>query len=128
MKEEILYKVVSVDSDFIKNYPDKITTIFNNGYSGNTYGYYDFKNHRYLVTYISDNFNIDDELYVRDKEIKKLQEIIIKAKDYIANNSISSDQWTDLGFCNFAPTGRIKYKQLSPTKVKELLNILKGGK
>ena len=51
---------------------------------------------------------------------------IDKAIEYIENNCILSDEWTDLGFCNFVPTGNIKYKQLSPKKVKELLSILRG--
>lgn len=49
-----------------------------------------------------------------------------KAIEYIENNCILSNEWTDLGFCNFIPTGNIKYKQLTSKKVKELLNILRG--
>lgn len=61
-----------------------------------------------------------------EKNNKKLK-VIDKAIKYISSNCILSDEWTDLGFCNFVPTGRITYKQLSKTKVKELLNILKGN-
>ena len=56
------------------------------------------------------------------------KERIDKATEYIENNCILSDEWTDLGFCNFVPTGRIKYKQLSSKKVKDLLDILRGDK
>lgn len=51
-----------------------------------------------------------------------------KAIEYIIENCVLSDEWKDLGFCNFIPTGRIEYKQLSKTKVKYLLKILKGDK
>lgn len=51
-----------------------------------------------------------------------------KAIEYIIDNCVLSDEWKDLGFCNFIPTGRIEYKQLSKTKVKYLLKILKGDK
>lgn len=57
-KEEVLYQIVGVDSEFKKELPNEITTIFKNGNTGKTYIDYDFKNHRYLYCYVSDNFNI----------------------------------------------------------------------
>ena len=62
------------------------------------------------------------------EEIGKLQNRLERAVSFIKTNCILSDEWTDLGFCNFAPTGRITYKQLSKSKVQELLDILKGDK
>ncbi|MBR4178057.1 MAG: hypothetical protein IKR57_01755 [Bacilli bacterium] len=60
-----------------------------------------------------------------DNEVYKSR--IDKALRFIQSECILSDKWEDLGFCNFVPTGRIKYKQLSKAKVEELLNILKGS-
>lgn len=59
--------------------------------------------------------------------IDDLEERIYKSKEYIVKNCILSDEWKELDFCNFIPTGKITYKQLTPKKVKELLEIL-GGK
>lgn len=78
-KEEILYQIVAVDSEFKKGFPDEITTIFKNGITGKTYTDYDFKNHRYLYTFINDNFNIYDRLEEKDKEIERLNNIINQA-------------------------------------------------
>lgn len=49
-----------------------------------------------------------------------------KAVEYIKQNCITSDSWEDLGFCNFVPIGKITYKGLSKSKIKDLLNILNG--
>lgn len=62
------------------------------------------------------------------KANEELNSIINKTTEYIIDNCVLSDEWKDLGFCNFIPTGRIEYKQLSKTKVKYLLKILKGDK
>jgi hypothetical protein len=59
-----------------------------------------------------------------DKGKEYMQHKIDKAIEYIKNNCVLSDEWRDLGFCNFIPTGKITYKQLTPKKVKELLEIL----
>ncbi len=58
------------------------------------------------------------------RDYENLQQKIDKAIEYIKNNCVLSDEWRDLGFCNFIPTGKITYKQLTPKKVKELLEIL----
>ncbi len=72
----------------------------------------------------------DDELLIdmgyTNKENEELKQRINKAIEYIKDNCILSDEWTDLDFCNFVPTGNIKYKQLSSKKVKDLLSILRG--
>lgn len=59
-------------------------------------------------------------------KIWELEDRIYKAIEYIEKNCILSDTWKDLGFCDFVPIGKIKYKALSSKKVKELLDILKG--
>jgi len=66
------------------------------------------------------------EMIYRDNDIRVLEDRIDKAIEYIRNNCISSNEWTDLDFCNFVPTGNIKYKQLTSKKVKDLLDILRG--
>ena len=70
------------------------------------------------------------ELESQNKELARLNiekvGIILKATKYIKENCILSDSWEDLGFCDFVPIGRIKYKSLSSKKVKDLLYILKG--
>lgn len=67
---EILYQVVAVDSDLIKGYPDKVTCISKNENMDNgvIYNDYDFKNHRYIKTYVSDNFNIFDKHKEQEKK------------------------------------------------------------
>ena len=60
----------------------------------------------------------------KEKVIKAQDNIIKEVREYIHKNCISSDEWTDLDFCHFIPTGKIIYKQLTPKKVKELLQIL----
>lgn len=65
--------------------------------------------------------------YVRiEKHCDELGNRIDKAIEYINKNCVLSDEWTDLDFCNFIPTGKITYKQLTPKKVKNLLEILGG--
>ena len=71
------------------------------------------------------------ELESQNKELARLNiekvDIILKAIEYIKDYCILSDVWEEKGFCNFAPIGKIKYTPLSTKKVKELLEILKGG-
>ena len=64
----------------------------------------------------------------KDKEIERLNNIIKDARQYIQVNCILSDEWTEIGFCKFIPTGKITIRKLTPKKVKELLDILKGDK
>lgn len=52
---------------------------------------------------------------------------IDKALRFIQSECILSDKWEDLGFCEFIPIGKITYKSLSKTKVKKLLDILRGN-
>jgi len=68
-------------------------------------------------------FFFEREKYYRERTYD-LEQKIDKTIEYIKNNCVLSDEWTDLGFCNFTPTGKITYKQLTPKKVKELLKIL----
>ncbi len=82
-KEEILYQIVAIDSELKKGFPDKIATILRNGNTGKTYTDYDFKNHRYLYCYVSDNFNIYDRLEEKDKEIERLNNNWKKLENYI---------------------------------------------
>ena len=93
MNEEILYQIVAVDSEFKKGLPDKITTIFKNGITGKIYTDYDFKNHRYLYTFINDNFNIYDRLEEKDKEIERLKNIINELEEYLNQEII---EWQDV--------------------------------
>lgn len=83
MKDEILYQVVAVDSDLIKNCPDKVTFISQREdmSDGILYNDYDFKNHRYIRSYISDNFNIYDRLEEKDKQLDKYKNVIEKLKN-----------------------------------------------
>lgn len=60
-------------------------------------------------------------------EIERLNNIIKEVREYILYNCIRSDEWTELDFCEFIPTGNISYKQLSSKKVKEVLQILDKG-
>lgn len=83
--DEILYQVVAVDSDLIKNYPTKLTCISQNENMDNgvIYNDYDFKNHRYIITYVSDNFNIFDKHKEQEEKIYNLQSKIDKAIEFI---------------------------------------------
>ena len=85
-EEEILYQIVAIGSELKKGYPEEITTILKNGYTGKTYTNYDFKNHRYLYCYVSDNFNIYDRLEEKDKEINRLKNDLINLLRIIDKN------------------------------------------
>lgn len=78
-KERMLYSLTEIDSDFIGDTPDKILDGLN---EGSNYINYDFKNHRYLITFISDNFNVFDKIEEDRKEIKRLQNLIDKTTNY----------------------------------------------
>ena len=67
---------------------------------------------------------LEKGLNTAEENCLKLQQKIDKAIDYIVKNCILSNEWTDLDFCNFIPTGKITYKQLTSKKVKNLLEIL----
>ena len=95
-EEEILYQIVGVNSEFKKGFPDKITTILKNGITGKTYTDYDFKNHRYLYTFINDNFNIYDRLEEKDKKIERLNNIINELEKYI--NKLMGQTRTAIAF------------------------------
>lgn len=83
MKDEILYQIVAVDSDLIKGCPDKVTFISQREdmSDGIIYNDYDFKNHRYIKAYVSDNFNIYDRLEEKDKQLDKYKNVIDKIKE-----------------------------------------------
>ena len=85
MKDEILYQIVEVDSDLIKGCPDKVTFISQREdmNDGILYNDYDFKNHRYIRSYVSDNFNIYDRLEEKDKQLDKYKNVIDKIKELI---------------------------------------------
>ena len=90
------------------------------------------KDYQLLLDYIT---NLQEELFNEKERFNNylIKEISYKQRnekaiEYIIDNCVLSDEWKDLGFCNFIPTGRIEYKQLSKTKIKYLLNILKGDK
>ncbi len=76
MKEEILYRIVGVNSEVKRDMPDKFRSVLNNETYGTTYTEYDFKKRRYLFTFINDNFDIYDMLDAKDKEINRLNNII----------------------------------------------------
>ena len=82
---EILYQVVAVDSDLIKNYPTKVVCISQNENMDNgvIYNDYDSKNHRYIKTYVSDNFNIFDKHKEQEEKIYNLQSKIDKANEIL---------------------------------------------
>lgn len=77
---EILYQVVAIDSNLIKDCPDKVNFISQreNMSDGILYNDYDFKNHRYIRSYVSNNFNIYDRLEEKDKQLDKYK-LILKA-------------------------------------------------
>jgi len=78
-KERMLYSLTEIDSDFIGNTPDKIVDGLN---EGTNYINYDFKNHRYLITFISDNFNAFDKI---EEDRKKNKQV---TKPYRQNNKL----------------------------------------
>lgn len=69
------------------------------------------------------SFGEEQQLYWKKDDYKTRCD---KAVEYIKENCLISDSWEDLDFCNFVPIGKITYKALSKSKVKELLNILNG--
>jgi hypothetical protein len=91
---EILYQVVAVDSDLIKGYPNKVTCISQNENMANgiIYNDYDFKNHRYIKSYVSDNFNIFDKYKEQEDKINNLQSKIDKINQYLEEHFIFDDK------------------------------------
>ena len=106
--------------DIIKLYSTQVGEAFNH-----------IKN--YITNLQEENKNLKDYLKIMEKgkdnnlnrflDYKSRNEKAIK---YIIDNCVLSDEWKDLDFCNFIPTGIIEYKKLSKTKIKYLLNILNG--
>ena len=81
-----------------------------------------------LGTFTLDRINmISDVLKQQKEEIERLNNIIKDARQYIQVNCILSDEWTEIGFCKFIPTGKITIRKLTPREVKELLEILDKG-
>lgn len=83
-----------------------------------------FENAYTLLDYI-DNLQKKAELGSHYKhlysELKKQKDDVV---EYIKSNCIVSDEWTELDFCNFVPTGKINYKALNKEKIKDLLRML----
>ena len=82
---KILYKIIAYDSDFIKEIPNKVRTI-----GGTLNYYYDYKKHRYLSQFVSDDFDIYDEFkrLIEEnthlqQENQQLEEKINKAIEFI---------------------------------------------
>lgn len=65
-----------------------------------------------------------DELLDLEKENQQLKKQKDDVVEYIKSNCIVSDEWTELDFCNFVPTGKVNYKALNKEKVKDLLRML----
>lgn len=61
------------------------------------------------------------ELQQENQQLKKQKDDVV---EYIKSNCIVSDEWTELDFCNFVPTGKVNYKALNKGKVKDLLRML----
>ena len=80
-KEEakVLYQITAYDRDFIKEIPDKARYV-----GGTNYYYYDFKNHRYLSQFISDDFDIYDEIKNLQQQNQKYKEVIDKIRKEIS--------------------------------------------
>ena len=83
MKEEILYRIVGVGSEVKRDMPDKFRSVLDNETYGTTYTEYDFKKQRYLFTFINDNFDIYDMLGEKDKEIRRLNNIINELEKWL---------------------------------------------
>lgn len=82
----------------------------------------------YLSIMTQENDRLRKEIERLNNIINELEERINKAIKYINQNCILSDEWKEIGFCNFVPVGSIEFKQLSETKIKILLSILRGDK
>ena len=85
-KEEepkVLYKITAYDSDFVKELPDKVRTV-----GGTINYYYDFKKHRYLSQFVSDDFDIYDELKNKQDKINKAIEVLKLCNSQYAKETI----------------------------------------
>lgn len=71
-----------------------------------------------------DKYDLEYQVKLLLENETKLKKEKYKIIEYIVKNCILSDEWTELDFCHFIPTGKITYKQLTPKKVKELLELL----
>lgn len=82
---------------------------------------------RYLENQKYEKYDKEDlvdeimELQQENQQLKKQKDDVV---EYIKSNCIVSDEWTELDFCNFVPTGKVNYKSLNKEKVKDLLRML----
>lgn len=116
---EILYQIVAIDSDLIKDYPDKVNFISQREdmSDGILYNDYDFKNHRYIKAYVSNNFNIYDRLEEKDKQLDKYKNVIDKIKEYIKENKKILYQGRNEFTCEIQYSDEV-------VKVKDILELL----
>ena len=77
---------------------------------------------------LDENYPIEEQLEEALKYENIYKSRIEKVVEYIKQNCILSDEWKDLDVCNFVPIGKITYKQLNKKGIKQLLDILNGGK
>ena len=118
--DEILYQIRTYDSD-IEDIPDEWRMSLDNGkHYGRAKQIYDFVKHRYIVEYVSDNYDIHTEIQTLlqenkhlnlqlDQALKDYEELlnkIDKAREYM-EEAINSDSFcelpsgkiTDIGYC-----------------------------
>ena len=90
-KTKLLYKIEAFDSDYDRDRPDKCTVNIG-GEQGKAYFYYDYKKHRYLAAFISDDFDVYDNIATKEKEIERLHSIIKEVREYITNHREAVDE------------------------------------
>ena len=84
---KLLYKIEAFDSDYERDRPDKCTAIIG-GEQGKAYFNYDYKNHRYLASFISDDFDVYDNIATKEKEIERLNNIINELEKWLNEKKI----------------------------------------
>lgn len=135
MNEEVLYKITALYSEQKKDYPDKIRQSQDDDHWGTTYINYDFKNHRYLYCYVSDNFNLHDEITNLQKEnedLKKLKERYQLKKEIYKQRNEKAIEWCKCVINSKTTVGKLPNGNLTDmgyclNLAEPLLNILQGG-
>lgn len=105
-KIKLLYKIEAFDSDYDIDRPDKCIANIG-GEQGKAYFNYDYKKHRYLVAFISDDFDVYDNIATKEKEIERLNNIINeleKELDRLLERQYESEKFAkEQGFDTYLP-------------------------
>ena len=95
--DEIMYQIKVYDDEYNKNILDEWRMSLDNGnHYGKATQVYDFTKHRYIVEYVSDNYDIHTEIQTLLQENKQLKEDKKKAIEWVKKNQYYFPKPTEL--------------------------------